>query len=206
MSYSAQMLLISKLMVVMIACMLPKPVDSSDSCDWWCQGYNAPWGAKCAWSSGACTGCAECGPHPIAKCEGWCNDHASGWSDKCMWSSLACAKCGPCSPLGYPDHPGLLSVTSGKAYCHIDSSGCVTDGVGTYRNYEACTVMANQDITVSATFFETESDYDHITIGTNVYSGVTGPSNVAMAAGSKMTWESDYSDREAGFVICPTAV
>ena len=43
MSHSVQMM-IAKLMVVMVACMLPKPVDSSDSCDWWCQGYNAPWG------------------------------------------------------------------------------------------------------------------------------------------------------------------
>ena len=33
--------------------------------------------SKCAWTSGACSGCAECTPHPIAKCEGWCNGHAS---------------------------------------------------------------------------------------------------------------------------------
>jgi len=45
MSYSAQMM-IAKLMVVMVACMLPTPVVSSDSCDWWCQGYNAPWGGQ----------------------------------------------------------------------------------------------------------------------------------------------------------------
>ena len=129
-------------------------------------------------------------------------------SDKCMWSSLACAKCGPCSPLGYPTWvaPPMLSVTSGDTYCSIDSSGCVTDGRGIYDNDEACTVKANQDITVSATFFELEQGWDTITIGTNEYSGDTGPSNVAMAAGSTMTWYTDNSEVREGFVICPTAV
>jgi len=94
---------IAKIMLVTVASMLPQgAVSSSVSCAWWCQGYNAPWVSKCAWSSGACSPCAECEPHPIAKCEGWCNGHASPWSDKCMWNSLACAKCSPCSPLGYP--------------------------------------------------------------------------------------------------------
>ena len=100
---------------------------------------------------------------------------------------------------------GLLSVTSGSSYCSIDSSGCVTDGYGNHGSNEACTITANQAITVSSTYFNTESYYDRIQIGTTRFSGSTGPSNVAMAAGSTMTWYADGAVNYGGFVICPSA-
>jgi len=105
-----------------------------------------------------------------------------------------------------PTAVSLLSVTSGSAYCSIDSSGCVTDGIGDHGNSEACTVTANHNITVSSTYFNTEPCCDRVIIGAASYGGTVGPSSVAMAAGSTMTWYADGSVTNGGFVICPTAV
>jgi len=95
-----------------------------------------------------------------------------------------------------------FQVTSGASYCEIDTDGCVTDGAGDHGNGEACTVRVNTAGTLTATHFDTERRYDYVTIGGTRYEGSTGPSNVAVAAGSTFSWRADGSVTNSGWVIC----
>ena len=95
-----------------------------------------------------------------------------------------------------------MSVLSGSSYCEIDSNGCATDGAGSHGNGEACTIQVNVAGTLSATSFNTEVDYDYITIGSTRYHDSTGPSGVAVAAGSTFSWRSDSTVTNSGWTIC----
>ena len=57
-------------------------------------------------------------------------------------------------------------------------------------------------LTATATEFNTESNYDYITIGSTLYSGTAGPTNVYMAAGDTIFWASDGSVTRGGWTIC----
>ena len=92
---------------------------------------------------------------------------------------------------------------SGSSYCQLTNGGtCVSDGVGNHANNERCTVRAIRSLYATATYFQTESCCDRITIGTSQYAGTTGPANVQMAAGATMSWSSDGSVTSGGFIIC----
>ena len=95
-------------------------------------------------------------------------------------------------------------ILSGSQYCHYESNGtCVTDGIGFHGNAERCTIAARNTMYVTATYFQTETYYDYITIGSQRWSGANGgPSNVEMNAGDRMTWYSDGSVVRGGWIIC----
>ena len=94
-----------------------------------------------------------------------------------------------------------LRVTSGSEFCQIDAN-CATDGAGAHGNNEACTIHVDVAGTLTATQFDTEHEYDYVTIGEISYHGSTSPSGVAVAAGSNFTWRSDGSVVNAGWTIC----
>ena len=81
---------------------------------------------------------------------------------------------------------------------------CITDGIGRYGVDEACTMRAEMSMTITTTEFETEGGVDLITVGDTAYSGSFGPMNVQVAAGTLVTWASDYDTNLAGFTICAT--
>jgi len=93
-------------------------------------------------------------------------------------------------------------VSAGASYCQLNANNCVSDGTGNHGDNEACTINVLGAGKLTATDFNTESGYDYVTIGGTRYSGGTGPSNVAVAAGSTFTWRSDSSITSAGFTIC----
>ena len=90
----------------------------------------------------------------------------------------------------------------GSGYCEIDSNGCATDGTGPHGNNEVCSIRVDVAGTLFSTSFDTESDWDYITIGATRYEGSTGPNGVAVAAGSTFSWRSDNSNTNAGWTIC----
>ena len=96
----------------------------------------------------------------------------------------------------------MWTVTSGSAYCQVTGDTCLTDGVGNHGDGERCTVTANMDVYVTATYYNTENKLDYVTIGGTRYSGSTGPANVQMPAGSSLQWYSDGSVFYGGFTIC----
>ena len=65
-------------------------------------------------------------------------------------------------------------------------------------------MRAEMSMTITATEFETEGGVDLITGGDTAYSGSFGPMNVQVAAGTLVTWASDYDTNLAGFTICAT--
>jgi hypothetical protein len=79
---------------------------------------------------------------------------------------------------------------------------CITDGIGSYGLNEACTMRAEMSMTITTIEFNTERNYDFIRVGNAAYSGSTGPMNVQVAAGTLVTWSSDWSVNLAGFTIC----
>ena len=63
-------------------------------------------------------------------------------------------------------------------------------------------MRAEMSMTITTIEFETEGGWDLITVGDTAYSGDTGPMNVEVAAGTLVTWSSDYDINGAGFTIC----
>ena len=105
-----------------------------------------------------------------------------------------------------PAAPQMFTVLSGSQFCSVTANrSCVTDGLGNHGNNERCTFEVAQDLIATAVVFDTESNYDRLTIGATQYSGITGPSGVVMSAGSTFTWYADFSATRAGFTICGTA-
>ena len=98
---------------------------------------------------------------------------------------------------------GSFRVTSGTAYCSVDSNGCVTDGPGNHGINERCTIQvlrAGRLSTVGT--FRTEVNYDYLLINGQRYHGTSGPNNVAVAAGSIFSWQSDGSEVNTGWTVC----
>ena len=102
--------------------------------------------------------------------------------------------------------PGVYwSILTGSEFCSVSSDGmCITDGSGEYANDEACTIRAEVAMSITATEFDTEEDYDFFTVGATAYSGSTGPTNVQVAAGTVVEWSTDRSYTGAGWTICGT--
>ena len=99
--------------------------------------------------------------------------------------------------------PCRWTIVSGSSYCSVSSDGlCITDGIGNYGINEACTMRAEMSMTITTIEFETEGGFDLITVGDTAYSGSSGPMNVEVAAGTLVTWSSDYDINGAGFTIC----
>ena len=81
----------------------------------------------------------------------------------------------------------------------------MTDGPGNYQTNEQCTieVLASGRLS-SVGIFDTENNYDYLTINGHRYQGSSGPSSVAVDAGSSFTWRSDASITRAGWNLCLT--
>ena len=101
----------------------------------------------------------------------------------------------------------MFYVLSGSAYCTTDAAGvCVTDGTGNHGNQESCVFTVTQPtVYATATYFQTETFFDYITIGGVRYSGTNGPSNVMMTQGQTFSWYADFSITYGGFTICGSA-
>ena len=134
--------------------------------------------------------------HPV-RALSHCVPHACGFCSSCPGCNGGCGTC--CPP--------FFSIQSGSAYCQLTSNGaCVSDGSSNYGNNERCTIRAGTSLSVTATYFDTESGFDRISIGSTQWSGSSGPLSVLMNAGSVMTWYTDGSVARGGFTICGTAV
>ena len=87
------------------------------------------------------------------------------------------------------------------------SSGCFLSPnyPNDYGLSEACTIRVLRSTTLQVNAFETEHNYDKLTMGGTDFSGFDGPSGVFVAAGTTITWSSDYSVAKPGFEICGTS-
>ena len=75
-----------------------------------------------------------------------------------------------------------------------------------YGNSQSCTITPTSLAVgqlLSATAFDTESNYDLLVVNGVAYSGTSGPSGVVL--GSAFTWSSDVSFSYAGWEVCAHA-
>lgn len=99
--------------------------------------------------------------------------------------------------------PGSWVITGDG--CQVESN-CITSNnyPSDYGNGEECSIGLYGDIPIRVDAFETESRYDLLTVGANRYSGTSGPSSGTYAAGTTISWESDYSVTRSGWKLCRT--
>ncbi|GMH78512.1 hypothetical protein TrST_g6502 [Triparma strigata] len=95
-----------------------------------------------------------------------------------------------------------LSGSSTRS-CYV-SGACFGTGSadGMYSDNEACTFTFSDDVGFAVGRFDTESNYDKLTVNGNQYSGTSGPSAGSVTAGQEITWSSDGGGQRPGFEIC----
>ena len=97
----------------------------------------------------------------------------------------------------------LWTITTGAEHCELSADGrCVSDGSGNYGNNQFCRFEATVALQATTTFFSTERYYDQITVLGQQYSGTSGFTDLALAAGDGIEFRSDYSVTAGGFEIC----
>jgi len=90
----------------------------------------------------------------------------------------------------------------------VTGSGCTIDGdciqsnnhPQDYANREQCSIQLYGSIPLSVAAFNTESRYDHLTVGGTRYSGTSGPPNGSYTG--SITWTSDSSITKSGWKLC----
>ena len=98
---------------------------------------------------------------------------------------------------------GLFAVTSGACTVASDATCFHSPSYpANYSNYQQCTIIVHEDVTLSVTAFSTELWYDYLTVNGEQYDGTSGPEGVHVAAGSTIYFASDGAVTSSGFEIC----
>ena len=135
-----------------------------------------------------------------------CTPNNCGYCTECPSCNGFCSTC--CQ--AQSSSAGALApftVTSGP--CEVSGSCVLTGGLSSgstrYGNNERCTIQVNYALTVSSSYFSTESCCDYLTIAGTRYSGTRGPSSVSLSASQTFSWYSDYSVTYPGFTLCASS-
>ncbi|KAK3258195.1 hypothetical protein CYMTET_32750, partial [Cymbomonas tetramitiformis] len=105
------------------------------------------------------------------------------------------------------DQSGGLTLTTGECALY-NNDGCFRSphydaATGAlYGASQSCSITVNYKGYLDVHAFSTEATYDTLTVGGVAYSGTTGPSLVAAAKSSTITWSSDRINFGTGFEIC----
>ena len=111
---------------------------------------------------------------------------------------------------------GVTSSGSGRRLTdkfEVKSGSCGTSGAcfqspnypSNYEESQTCTIKVlnvGDGEKLYSTAFNTESDYDELTIGSTAYSGTAGPSGVSASTNDEFSWSSDGATVKSGFKIC----
>jgi|TARA_B110000091_G_scaffold158284_1_gene168696 hypothetical protein len=95
----------------------------------------------------------------------------------------------------------------------VKSGSCTTSGAcfqspnypSNYEESQTCTIKVlnvGDGEKLYSTAFNTESDYDELTIGVTKYSGTAGPGGVVVSTNDEFSWSSDGVTVRSGFRIC----
>eukprot|EP00038_Savillea_parva_P002056 m.110279 g.110279 ORF g.110279 m.110279 type:complete len:1744 (+) comp10710_c0_seq3:124-5355(+) len=115
----------------------------------------------------------------------------------------------PAIPTPAPSHGGVRppppppGPPAPSSACVTTAGGlCFTDGLSYYGNNEHCTIQVLRQTKLQVVEFNTETNYDVLTVNGRRYSGRTGPVNVTVGPNTNITWTSDRSVTNGGFLIC----
>ena len=87
--------------------------------------------------------------------------------------------------------------------CVVNGSCATSPGFpSNYGSDERCSITVEAAGYLTATTFDTENDYDKLTVDGTDYSGSTGPFNQAVPSGAAVAWESDGSVNAQGWQLC----
>ena len=91
-----------------------------------------------------------------------------------------------------------------RGNCTTDAAGCFASPnyPAAYGLGEDCELLADTAGTLSAQSFETEDEYDVLTIGASAFSGDLGPDEFTVSAGDTVTFTSDAVVVRGGFRVC----
>ena len=78
----------------------------------------------------------------------------------------------------------------------------MTDGPGNYGNNERCEVRALQSLTLVATQYDQEDNYDYVTVNGFQYRTTFPSQGVSVNNGARFVWRSDGSVTRAGYTLC----
>ena len=78
----------------------------------------------------------------------------------------------------------------------------MTDGPGNYGNNERCEVRALRGLTLVATQYDNEDNYDYVTVNGNQYLTTFPSQGVSVNNGARFVWRSDGSVTRAGYTLC----
>ena len=126
-------------------------------------------------------------------------DDLSGLFPNDMNAELYVGEGGAPQPVPTPaPPPGSWSISGSGCSA---SDGCITSSnhPASYGNNEECTVTLTQvDVRVDA--FDTEANYDFLTVGGTRYSGSSGPASGTYSG--FIQWTSDFSVVTSGWKLC----
>ena len=71
-----------------------------------------------------------------------------------------------------------------------------------YGDGQACSIRANANGELRVDSFETEAEYDKLTIGAKKYDGSSGPVGVSIDPATAISWDSDADTNKPGWKIC----
>jgi len=132
--------------------------------------------------------------------------HATAWTDELTGlfandinKELYVGEGGAPQPVPTPaPPPGSWSISGSGCSA---SNGCITSNghPGNYANNEECTITLTE-VAVTVAAFNTEANYDFLTVGGTRYSGSNGPSSGTYSG--LISWSSDFSIVTSGWSLC----
>jgi hypothetical protein len=123
----------------------------------------------------------------LARCANFCSSSGGGG--------------GPSPPPSGGSTGGSFQVMRGP--CTTQRSGQCVGRPSGYGGSESCTISVRGQVTLgSCPIFNTEANYDQLTINGRSYDGNNCPSGIGMTASSVVTWHSDSSVSGNGWEIC----
>ena len=78
----------------------------------------------------------------------------------------------------------------------------MSDGTWDHEVYEYCKVKALRPLAATATEFDTEENYDFLTVAGTQYHGSEGPQGLPLDAGAELVWTTDGTEVRPGFTVC----
>jgi hypothetical protein len=130
---------------------------------------------------------------------------ADGASEEKGWHFCAVLPTPKPTPSPTPSPTPVIEVEEGP--CSVSGSCVLSPNYPlNYGSRETCKVQFNSHETLHVDHFTTENTFDTLVLDGHTYTGMNGPDQVAVTPNSVMTWESDFTTTNKGWMICTESI
>ena len=84
----------------------------------------------------------------------------------------------------------------------VSSSNYPASSATYYAANERCVITVQETAPLRVVRFDTEEEYDTLSVGSNEYSGSVGPDGAVVHKGQQIIWSSDDSKQKSGWSVC----